>query len=378
MEKLTLDNLLTWEDVIRLGDAVKERNTFFNKKILSDCCKNNYAAKQFYDSYDKYIVKPFYEAFPSCTLDINEHDLRFIFDKNKDGEWYLKYSFPHLIISIFTEFTPSGVSKDSKNKLLLMLVSDEQERRTLGLTLFEFLNEEIKKSIKEVRGLTFDLTDKIGTNVEKNYIVKSNIDELVKVKKQVKWFVDNYDQVFDYFEKEVPLELFENLEKDKFILNMLESSLIDNELFSLHDDFKVIDSYDKLSKKIINNLNYSNNVQLYIDYIEEENKEKYEINMKLHSDDNSTYFLRSDEVLDNFKLLNERVKRNETLKSQVNYYENYEELFKAKATDTWNKIQNKKLVKNIRLNFDIIKTKTKTNRNSNNSVINNNMLWNTW
>ena len=119
-EKLTLNNLLTWEDVIALGDPRGETACFIKKSVFKDCCLTKDDRKEFSKRFKEYICDAFTSRFPESNVPIEDLDIRMMMVKDEEGKWGITYSMPHFVNSIYGLLAENN--PDFKDKTLLGLM----------------------------------------------------------------------------------------------------------------------------------------------------------------------------------------------------------------------------------------------------------------
>lgn len=354
MEKLTLNNLLSWKDVFNLGDPCGYTSTYFSREILEICCKGNYDKEILNNNLNKYIFEPFKEAFPDLDVDIEEFDIRFNLVKDENGNWKPVFSKAYFFTSLIEDLQPIQKHYDFLDKLntSFLVYPDTLKENTIN-TL-----KELKKSVSEIIYLSNTKPQTvIRYNKTTGEVAAHDNNYLLDLRKNINYCIRNYDEISSFLDRDFPIEILESVDKDKFILNLLASSIAQKEILDiLKGKITLAEFREMLNQgKVKSILNYANNYKLMIDYLNKENDDNYNMTMMIDSKERRIP-LPSSEVLEEFEKVNRIFREDKETKEHLEFFDSYEELLKTKAAETWNRIQNEKLVKNIKVNFEMIKS----------------------
>ena len=178
-------------------------------------------------------------------------------------------------------------------------------------------------------------------------------DFCVQYRKCMSYYIKNYDEINKFLERDFPSEMLELMDKDKFLLLFCEmfAKSMAIPYFKSDDEQKIIDYSNRLPKDELKNvLNYINNYLLVVEYLNHENGNNYSEDLKFFDDKNRLCSITTDTMhkwLETIKTIGDN-------KDLIKYH-SYEELLSDKASESWKKIVNKKLVNNIKVNFEMIK-----------------------
>ena len=370
MEKISIDSLLTWEDVFNLGNPCDTTLALGPEEIKKDFCKSNHDKKLFDENFKKYIISEFAKlgqptdiyTSSCCTLTNTEpySDLGFFLTVKKDEN---KICLGLSKIAFFLELVRCHMLASSASSLL----DPEKKKREMEEEYSKFFNKVVaSKSDEELKEIILEKLKefKIGyirdiKLIESLSSGSSPMEEDVisttrAFRNLINWYIKNIDSVFEFLDKEYPMELINTFNKDKFLLS---TCLYANR----HISKKTGPDFDKLEKlfketddpDLKKMANYLNNYALITDYIEKENGSEYEEKTNYLDDDKKMYNFSTGY----FKSLLDIIK--EFVGEDYFDYSNVEDLLKAKAPETWRKLRNKQIAKNITVKFEMITPGTK-------------------
>ena len=361
-EELTLNSLLTWEDFIALGDTRGESDCFLSKKVFKECCLTKEDRKELENNYEKYIYDKFKQRFPESNFPIDKLDIRMMFVKDEEGKWGVSYSIPHIFNSFYSYILNGNLFEEDsditdKTMLALLLASDsENNLKEASLAIVNEMNAKIRAFIRE-------LNSKINTSslgfADKFKVI---LDSVLVNKRMLRWTIQNFDEVFKFFSEPFPIQVLEPVNKDRLMLDLVAAictnSTINKTLAGTYDLETFIKYMDK--PDIISALNYANNYRLMVEYISSENGKDYNIEVRIKTKNGSATF-SSDEVITSFEEINKPLRENYELDKKVGFFHTYEEFLQSKVKKVWERINNKRLVKTIKLNFNMLQSGTKIN-----------------
>lgn len=372
-EKLTFDKLLSWKDVISLGDPSGNDHTSLSVITLEACCKNNYDRNTFNENYQKYVIDAYKEKFKTGDIYYKLLNLRPMFTKDENNNWRLTYSKVDYFVALIAIYSPI-LNKTEEDIAHFVEIEKNLEQAKnddeLKEKVVEYLRENKKiyiekiKNIRENKSLIFE-------REEDNIIASSNqamLESLIEGRNMIIYFIKNIDDIMEYLNGDFPVEALEGINKDRLLLTLScmcsESDKI-KDLLSDKLDAEIISS--NLDDILIHYFNYVNNYTLMAKYLEKENNEKYGITSKMKFEEMDDIIITTEGTTNWFLEFKEFVAEHEELKEKLNFYDSYEELLRDKASETWKQIENKRLVKNIMVNFEMIKSGPKIDLESYNS-----------
>lgn len=354
-DKLMLNDLLSWKDVYELGNPFSGNKLYLGTSFFMDCSNTDYDYRRFVENYNKTIVEGFKERFPECKFSLDMFDLHYIYTKD-NGKWKLKCSLGYFVAALYGFYRINSKFEEKESDLLAKAISSGMDLKTFARDFLQAKKKYINNAIKAMDNKPNSvfqintITGKRAASDDKEY--------MFDVRTQIVYCLKHLDEMFEYLSSvEIPVECLEYLSKDKFIINYVGSCIADPRILNYCkkevSDEKFVSMIDNDSS-LRDALNYINNYWLMIEYLKAENGCEYESNIKFRNG-NSTSLLTSGELLRISKPIIDFLDKY----PQYRDYTSYEELLSTRASETWKKIQNKKLVNNIKLNFEMITSGTK-------------------
>ena len=352
--ELTLNDLLTWEDLISLGDPRGESDYFLSKKVFRECCLEKEDRRKYEANFKTYIYDKFFEKFPDSLFPIEKLDIRLMFAKNDDGTWKITYSIPHLFNSFYS-YVMDGI--------LIEEDSDIEDKTMLALLLASDSEGGLKNAVKEMvthvdtqcRTYIREMNDKMHRRPEIAMTIQNLIDKMLVSKRILRSVTKNFDEIYEFFTGSYPIEVLETVNKDKLMLNMVAAictnSTINKVLSGTYDLETFIKYIDRAD--IICALNYANNYRLMIEYLNNENNNEYFVEMKIKTKTGSAS-LTSKEVIDSFEEINKPLRENPELNKKIGFYHSYQEFLENKVKEAWNRMKNKKIITKIKVKFNML------------------------
>ena len=408
MEKMTINDLLTVQDLINLGNADNKQvfTRFTLENLEKYACKNNPDRKEFALRYKKYILDEFdklgqptslYDNAKALDIPMEKYeDLCFslLIKKDENGKYYSSYSKHDFFSELYAEhlfclkdylvkdeeamkeFADSlEESSDNIEELLESLISSDGTR--FKMMLVDTLKENFLVSIKDLDGDDFKDAVLEGLKKIKNYYVRfikkiescivedsaffinknsesrlSNDDAVAMYKGNrsvINWYRNNIDKVIEFLNGEYPHEVIDVLDKDMFVLlncMSVEKNLVDK-LITCKLDTINLDEYDHELLK--DAANYMNNYLLLVKYIKDEHDSSYNEYLVLKGDNSELNTINNEVITRAISQLCDKCIGEDELE-----YSDPEELLKAIAPDTWRKLKNKKIAKDITITFEMI------------------------
>ena len=363
MEKVTLDNLLTWKDIINLGDN-GSLYPVIDKKLLRYCCENNYNKKLLEEDLEKYILEPLTKQIPGLIGDLHGFNFAFSIYEDEDGNIKTKQSFFNFLLSFVDKcFINIIPTKDSDTETYLFIDKNgNKEYINLHEYLYQHKNnlkEVIPELIRDQKKKIYDVIDYYGDNLavvisQGDTKVRADKNYFLDMRKNINWLSKNYDKIEEYFNSEFPLEALEHVNKDRFIFSQAADSYenLCNFMISVENNDK--EEIEAKSGRIYNSFRYVDNYFLMINYLRENGNTDYNPTMRYtFSGEEFSHSLK--EVENGYKgIISELEKTEINLKEKFKFYDSYEDLLSGRLKDAWNKIQNERMVRNIKLSFEMI------------------------
>lgn len=362
-EKLAFQNLLTWEDIIQLGDPIKEKFAFLDSHFLHLCCSHGYSKAMFDSDLVEFFQQPFLDKFPEFPFSINNFDLVTCFNIDENGQWVMKVSKPHFFVFLLKECLTSDFDQSKEDKLLATFILGENN-----------LLERVEEYLKHCKKIISEKIQKYDTN-NSNQIkslfdarvigdASSRIEDLVNKRRNINWCIRNLKQIFEFIDKSLDLRLFEAVDKDLFIFQMASAALKESKVLEfLNDEISENELFDSANQdRTFSCLNYLNNYKLMISYLNQENGTHYSKAMPFELSDGGEFIVTSDTLIETLAKFEKSIDDSDfkqLYESRNGKYLTYVELLSDKANQTWKKLQNEKLVKSIKLSWELIPTSEK-------------------
>ena len=379
MEKISIDSLLTWEDVFNLGNPCDTTLALGPEELKKDFCKSNYNKKLFDENFKKYIISEFaklgqptdvYESrCYTVTNSVPYADLGFFTTVKSDENriclglskiaFFLELVRCHIVASNtgslldpkemqrqmdeeYAAFFDKAVASKNDAELKEVIVAQLKEfklRYIRDINLLEGISS--NSDIPEIRNMNSSMR-------------KDIVDTTRAFRNVISWYIKNIDTVFEFLDREYPIELINTFNKDKFLLStcLYANKNVSQEIGPNLDELeKAFEEND--DPKLKRMANYLNNYALITDYIEKENDSTYEEKINYTDDDGKMYNLSTGYFKSLLSIIKEHVSED------YFDYNNVEDLLKDKAPETWRKLRNKQIAKNITVKFDMITPGTK-------------------
>ncbi len=343
MEKknLTFQDLLTWEDIITLGDSKGEKRNHFGYAFWHRCCNKNYDKKIFDENVQNKFVNELFKTFQDLPVSVQDLDFRVCLEKDEKANWKLKLSKVYFVHWILRTVVSEGQLMENESEQLGYLIEEKENLKPL-------VEESLLEYKKEICTIIYQL----------NQHSEASIQDQIQKRKIVNWFLKNLDKLFEFMEKEIDLEIFQPIDKDKFLLNLASGALLNSNILKLNGNRMSIEEFMKSLKdeSVITSLNYLNNYLLMIDYLEEENEEKYDAVIYIERE-HGTFSISNHTLKTELYQTLEILKKNQVIEEYlkiVKPFSSYQEFLEAKVSKTWNRIKNKKIAEQIRLNWELI------------------------
>ena len=341
-EKLTLDSLLTWDDIISLGDPNGKAECCVSKNVLKECCLDKDAKRELKNNFKEYIYDKFRSRFPESNIPIEILDIRFTLTKNKEGKWEIKYSIPHFISSFYSYLANDDATIVHKEFLALLFASEDYDGVDAAVkSVFEGVNDEYNKLIRDLNNKAYEL----------NIPATSLSDDIMKNKRMIRWCLNNLEKLLEFLNEPFPTEVLEPVNKDRFMLYSTAFITSDPTIkkvltgtYDLKEFTKYIDN-----DNIISLLNYANNYRLMIEYLNSENNNDYYIEMRINGDS-----VNSTEVIETFEEINEPLRSDNELSSKIGYFNSYQEFLENSVKEALNRMNNKKIITKIKVKFNML------------------------
>ncbi len=357
MEKknLMFQNLLTWEDIIALGDPKGENDNHFGYDFWHRCCNKNYDKRLFDENVENKFIKELLENFNDLPVSIQNFDFRVCLEKDEKENWQLKLSkiyFAHWILK--TVVSEGQIMGNESEQLGCLVEEKENLKQLVEESLLEYKRDICETIYQLNQGKKLGIV--YQTTKERSEV---SIQDQIQKRKIVNWFLKNIDKLFEFAEREINLEILDTIDKDKFLLNLASSALLNSNILKLNSEKMKIEEFMEClkDKSVVTSLNYLNNYFLMIEYLEQENQEKYETVIYANKKNRITFSISNNILKTEFHRMLDFLKKNQQLESYweiVKPFSSYEELLSTKVSKTWKKIQNQKLAENIRLNWELI------------------------
>ena len=364
-EKITFDNLLSWKDVINLGN----NGSYYpvvNKKLLRYCCNNDYYKKLLEEDYIEYLEKPLFEEVPGFIKQSNMFDFPFKIYADEDGTVKAKLSFIDFIYSLVDKCFVTVLPNSKTDPDTYIFIDKDGNKKLLNLREYIFdnqdnLKETMSELVKDQKRKIHDILDYYGSHDKFDIkcageTIEANSNYFVDMRSNINWFMKNYDKLEEFFNRDFPLEALRNVNKDKFLFSQAADAfenVVDFMMTVTGED----DPHEKIVGKednIYNSFVYVNNYLLMVDYLRKNGNMTY--NQSLHYYfDNEEFYHSLQEVEKGYKeIMNDFDELELDIKKDFKFYESYEDILSNRLKDAYKKIENEKMVRNIKLNFELL------------------------
>jgi len=324
--KLMLNELLSWQDVINFGLDGYSFGCGFLEKSFPKKNQYDYVSNYIRTEVDK-IIKSNMSLFPFHPECFNHH-FSII-----DGKLYIDY------VSFFSDLLHACSNRELNSIRIANIAYYENP------TFKEDIINELKLYKEQINDdITKCNTKNLLMGYNPEYGVKTTKEELKETlfakRKMIIWIIRHFDELYQFVQEPIDLNILNIFNKDKFMLIMASYALSETGILS-----------GKLNISKAHGLNTINDYLLLVDYLTEENNEKYNVNFKTQLRNGSDLIMATDTVRD---LFNKFLCSNEDILDSYKFASSYEEILQTKAQNTWQNIQNKKLAQKIKLNWEMI------------------------
>lgn len=331
-EKLVLNNMLSWQDIINFsltdytfGFSFLEKS--FYKKSQDKEVLNNYIRS--------FLGNAIRNEFPDFPFDDECFNYYFYIKKDNEGKNNLYLSFGNFFIDLFAASVNHHLDK---NRLAHLLKLDNPNLKEDVIRELKSYKDNLNKEIDRCGNLNMIMGYNIDYGIK---ITKEELKETLFAKrKMVIWIIRNYDKLFKFVQKPLDLEILKFLNKDKFLLVMASLSLEKSDILS-----------DNISNSQQNQFEMIHNYLLLVDYLSEENKQKYFASISLNLKNGQSLLITSDTI---FSEYHKFYSRHKEFLDSYNFASSYEEILQNHAEETWKRLQSEKLVKSIQVSWEMI------------------------
>lgn len=326
---LTIEKLLSWQEVLNFA----EKNYHFGYRFLEKTYLMKSQVSAIVSTIESDLHQKFIEEIPDFPFPNDYFDYHFIIRNDENG---MKNIYIDKIL-FFQQLIKQTTDQNINQKYMDNIFSVKDDN------LKDVVISELKKN-----------KSSINSNLSSDYICGYNIDfqrllskeeyrdALLYKRKMAFWVIKHYDELCEFLNKPISLDVFKYISKDKFLLALISYSLSKSGILQFG--------------KIMVNLSYLDNVNEYsllIDYLNQQNNCNYSCSIESCLSDGSSFLITSDAIINQFK------KFCKDYNNEIKDYPfaiSYEEVLKKKASATWKKIQSERHAKNIRLNFEMIQS----------------------
>lgn len=331
-EMLMVEDIFTWEDVINFGQA----NFSFNYDSIKDFCIRKSEIEIINDRINEYVYNGFIKQFPDFPFDKDFFKHRFTIKKMDNGNNGVFLEVTQFLFELLHHTSNRNITKEMLVKIIDFSQPNFKENFINELKISKNkINDELKSSNDIV----------VGYNPEYNLrISKDEYKEaLMKKRKMIVWSIRNFDELINFFESPIDLKIFEGINKDKFLLCYIASSLYNSGILEAKATYVDEDSLSHV-------IDYCR----LMEYLTEENNgNKYYVNFSSEQGNGNMFIFTTDSII---KLVDMFYTRYEGDIKELGFSETYEEVLSRKASKTWKRIQSERHAKNIQLNFEMIKS----------------------
>ena len=119
MEKLTFNKLLTWNDILSLGDPRGDTSVYLDKNFFECCCNRNYDIKRFNDNVLKYVYDDFNNQFSDFPFNLENYDFRISYIKDDNGVWHFKFSKEYFVLWLLELANGDNFNSQQKDRIIV-------------------------------------------------------------------------------------------------------------------------------------------------------------------------------------------------------------------------------------------------------------------
>lgn len=336
MEKITLQNNFSWQDVLNFC----EPGYNFGSNILERCSLFKSKTSKNIDGFANALQGMFLKVLPDFDFDgaVINYMAEVRTDENGKNNLYID-------------------SQYFLTAILILLSNTDLEK--YDLNFLKSSNEKLKDDVvgvliankKDLTQYINQLSDKpnvtlgLDPNTKERLSLDKARDILVTKRKKTAWVLKHLDELFNVLNTPIDLSVLNEFDKDKFLLLALSYSLKNANILNNKNP----DLYNK------NSLYVLNDYILLTDYIKSEGNENY--NSSFSANISNGNILISTSTIEN--QFNKFCKDNSDYARSCEFPTSYEELLAKKASESFKTINNKKLVANIKLNWEMIPSGSK-------------------
>jgi len=324
--KLMLNELLSWQDVINFGlDGYSFGCGFLEK---------SFPKKNHYDYVNNHIRVKLDEIIKKNIPDFPFHPECFDYNFSIiDSKLYIDFVY------FFSDLLFACSNKELNTiRISNIVYYDNPNLKEDIINELKLYKEQINHDINKCN------TGSILMGYNPEYRIQTTKDQLrdtlLAKRKMIIWFIRHFDELYEFVQKPIDLSILDIFNKDKFMLVMSSFALIDTGILR-----------DELEVSKVNGLDVINDYLLLIDYLTEENKENYCVNFQTQLRNGEDLMMSADIVRNYF---NKFLRNNPEILETHKFASSYEEILQTKAENTWQNIQNKKLAQKIKLNWEMI------------------------
>ena len=349
-EKINFQNLLSWEEVFALGEPSTKYTFLLSPRFFKGLCTNNYNVRLFMDDYENYVIKPLIEKLPKLADIIPYMEIRIRYNKNEDGSQSLVICPEFFFLELITNCLANKKAKEEIKILSLACANNG----------YDYTKETILRHLDMARKLINEKRYNASNgDMVFNTLKKDDGEELeltfTDSFKKINWAYKNFDYIYNTVLSVNNYEFLNNISKDVFLLQTC--------YFVFYEDSLLLQS----GKREVDDkgLLFLHNYCLLVDYLSEVNGEKYDISSV---NKEAGVKFKTSYVYNYIQEVNEANSDNQEYQELVCKYKTYEDLLKAKANSTWNRIIKERFYETIECNWDVIPDTENILKSSNNIV----------
>ena len=319
----SLNDFVSINDIFRLGLPNSDETVAFPLQFFRFCFREK---SEYYCWKDK-ILEFNYIRFDKKIPEFVENigiEFSYLLKEDSDGKTYFCIDPIRYFLSLFTYY-----NRDKDRYDLDKLEEMRKHYRTLS---HEELKLAIVQELKVIKNQYSNLISNIKDGNVKNH--------LIDARKEILWYIKNYDFLVDNFSLKIPDELFEEFDTDLFAL------LLSTEASNC--SIKIIDGKVEHDYKAIS---YVEDYLLVCSYLEEKNSIQYNEVINIKGDGDSITDFSTDRIR---IMLDEFYRINPELKTGNKTYSTCEDLFRNVLKDARRKVKKEDFVKHLELQWDIL------------------------
>jgi len=321
MEFKTLDELLSLDDVKRLGITIDIRLTFTQQPIESLFSKN-YQQKQVFEDLREDLTKrllSYSPFFSSMRSGLERYFIPIAASRKEDGSFYFHYSYHHVLPFFLSYFIQKY--KMDVNEIMMGLTDLKLDEDQSCFKLQEFFLNAFKK-----------------INQSFNRVLPNKQEEAMKDRKFAKFLSKHVFDIIDVLKQPITLPILEDINKDRFLF-VLSLQALDNIIQMGSGEIPYSDSVVELS------IGYLDRYLTITNYLTEKSGEPYNFSFKASGE-----FHAYPEVVEGYQWC---LENHPEMMEKYHQEMDMKQIFREYLKDARTKIKKDEFVRTVKLRFEL-------------------------